>query len=324
MNQSRQETEPKPKARLVFLGTGAAWRTPELGCPCPICNLMRSKGERRTRTSFWLEGPLKILVDCGPDAARQLEDNNLDRPDVVLITHEHGDHYLGLDELEAFRRRVPKDAFTPIPIYAHPLAWETIEVRFGYLLGKLLDKRPAIPDQPLDGIEPNNLTIIPFKTDHGPMPKGAVGYIIQTIINGRNRKLVYTSDFIDVPRNSPLLEKPDILIAQAHWFNEPAVNVPHHMSLQRLLDFIARWQPQEHVFLIHISDSDLLPDEDDSPLKKRPPLDPLREPTTGRPYPIPRCQLEWQTIAEQVFKDRGLTVPVTVAYDGLVVDLEPL
>ena len=323
MNRFRQKAGAEREFRLVFLGTGAAWRTPELGCPCPICSQMRAQGESRARTSFWLDGPLKILVDCGPDAARQLEDNGLDCPDIVLITHEHGDHYLGLDELEVFRRRVPKDAFIPIPTYAHPLAWDTIEVRFGYLLGKLLEKRPAVPDRPLTGLGSDNVIITPFKTDHGPMPQGAVGYHVRMEINGRNRTLAYTSDFIDVPRRTPLLDKPDILIAQAHWFNEPRVNAPRHMSFQRLLDFIAEWQPREHVYLVHISDSDLLPDEDKSPLKKRPPRDPLRSPVTGRPYPIPKCQLEWQTTAEQVFKEVGLTVPVTVAYDGLIADLGP-
>ena len=133
---------------LLFLGTGPAWRSPELGCTCAVCNRMRDLGEQRTRTSLWLDGPVKILMDCGPDAADQLEKNHLGVPDAIVITHEHGDHYLGLDELEAFRRSRPAGDFRPIPCYAHPRAWETIEVRFGYLLGKLLKNAWPYPDRP--------------------------------------------------------------------------------------------------------------------------------------------------------------------------------
>jgi phosphoribosyl 1,2-cyclic phosphate phosphodiesterase len=305
---------------LIFLGTGGAWRTPEMGCSCVICNAMNNRGERRTRTSLWFEGVVRVLVDCGPDVADQLDSNGLDAPEAVLITHEHGDHYLGLDELEAFRRRAPREAFAPLPTYAHEAAWGTIEARFGYLLGKLLDKRLARPGLPLAGLDGRGLTITPFKTDHGPMPKGAVGYIMEYESLGRPRKLVYTSDFENVPEGPLLLREPDILVAQAHWFNEPRENIPHHMSLQRLLGFVAGWQPREHVYLVHISDGDVAQGESEADcMKKRAPLDPLRDAGTRRPLPVPTCHEEWQEFAELVFKQAGLDVPVTVARDGLKV-----
>jgi phosphoribosyl 1,2-cyclic phosphate phosphodiesterase len=256
-------------------------------------------------------------VDCGPDVADQLEKNGLDAPEAVLISHEHGDHYLGLDELEAFRRRAPREGFAPVPTYAHDAAWETIEVRFGYLLGKLLEKRSAHPGRPLAGLEGLGLTITPFKTDHGPMPRGAVGYILEYEARGQTRKLVYTSDFEHVPESPALLREPDILVAQAHWFNEPAVNVPHHMSLQRLLGFVKAWQPRERVYLVHISDGDVAAGETEADcMKKRAPLDPLRQAGDNRPLPAPTCQEEWQALAELVFRQAGLEVPVTVARDG--------
>jgi len=308
--------------RLLFLGTGAAWRTPELGCPCQVCSTMRAKGEKRTRTALWLEGPARILIDCGPDILDQLETYNLGPPDLILLTHEHGDHYLGLDELEAFRRRVPRGQFSPWPIYATPETWAVVEVRFGYLLGKLLEKRLALPGQPLPGLEGWGLTITPFKTDHGQTALGSIGYVIRHLSPSGPRTLVYTSDFKDVPEEPDLLVHPDILAAQAHWFNEPVFNRPNHMSFQRLLEFIGRWRPREHVYLVHLSDGDLCPGESDQAyLKKVPASNPLKDPATGRPWPIPRCQSEWQERAEAVFAACGLTVPVTVAYDGLTVEL---
>ena len=304
--------------RLIFLGTGAAWRTPEMGCPCEICSEMRRRGERRTRTALWFEYGLKILIDCGPDIIDQLEACNVDRPDLILITHEHSDHYLGMDELEVFRRRGKAEEFSPIPVYANPLAWKSIEARFGYLIGKLIDKREALPGLPLEGLEKTGLTITPFKTDHGPVPQGSQGYIIgYPGLNGA-KKLAYTSDFKNAEQPE-LLVNTDILVGQAHWFNEPRINRPYHMSLQRLLEYIRLWKIREKVYLVHISDGDLAAGEDETRyLKKQPPLDPLWDPEKNSPFSVPRCQEEWQARASEVFRANDLQLPVIVAYDGLV------
>jgi phosphoribosyl 1,2-cyclic phosphate phosphodiesterase len=304
-----------PSAKLIFLGTGAAWRLPELGCDCAICKQMRILGERRGRTSLWFDGPARLLIDCGPDAAWQLDSHGLGRPDGVVITHEHGDHYIGLDELDAFRRVHPENGFTPIPCYAHPDAWTTIEARFGYLLGRVISRNDANPGHTVEGLESFGVNVIPFKTDHGPIPKGSMGYAIQYNTDDGPRTLVYTSDFKDVTGSIDALNAPDYLVASCHWFNEPEHNRPSHMSFQRLLDFIKQWQPKRHVYLVHISDGDVAEgDFAESMLKKRKPLDPL-------PYPVPIGQAEWQSTVEKVFQDHGITVPVTVPWDGLTVQI---
>jgi phosphoribosyl 1,2-cyclic phosphate phosphodiesterase len=259
---------------------------------------------------------LKVLIDCGPDITDQLMANHLDRPDVVLITHEHGDHYLGLDDLEVFRRREPAKGFVPIPVYATETAWRTIEARFGYLLGKLLEKRLVQPGLALDGL-PRDLRVIPFKTDHGPVAGGSVGYVFEYPGNDGPRRLVYTSDFKDVVQDPKEFGPPDLLVASCHWLNEPVTNPAFHMSLQRLLPFIRAWGVRERVYLVHLSAGDPHPGEGGGAiLKKRDPLDPLRD-GDGRLLAIPRDQEEWQQAAEKVFRLAGLDVPVTVAHDGL-------
>ena len=85
---------------------------------------------------------------------------------------------------------------------------------------------------------------------------------------------------------------------------------------------IKAWKPKEKVFLVHISDADqVFGDPANDYLKKLPPAAPLKDPRTGNPYPIPTCQAEWQEIAEEVFRDYDIHVPVQVAYDGLVVEI---
>ncbi|MBN1629937.1 MAG: MBL fold metallo-hydrolase, partial [Thermoleophilia bacterium] len=70
--------------QLLFLGTAGATPTVDRGSPATL--LVRG-GER-------------ILVDCGEGTQRQLmRSAGLARIGMVLITHLHGDHYLGLPGL---------------------------------------------------------------------------------------------------------------------------------------------------------------------------------------------------------------------------------
>jgi phosphoribosyl 1,2-cyclic phosphate phosphodiesterase len=301
--------------KLIFLGTGSAWSLPEMGCDCFICQQMHKNKETRLRTSLYLECNERILIDCGPDIVRQWWANGLTGVDVVLITHEHGDHYLGLDELVALRRSSAPEDWRPIFTYATAAAWETIELRFGYLLEKTLSKKLAIAGEPLPGL---HTKVMPFKTYHGPMAKGSVGYIIED----GGKRLMYTSDLLHTEGEETTVGRPDVLVIQSHWLNEPEFNRPSLLSLQRALPMIRAWEPKEKVFLVHISDADQVPgDPANDCLKKIPPAAPLKDPRTGILYPIPTCQAEWQEVAEKVFRDNDINVPVQVAYDGLVVEI---
>ncbi len=307
--------------QLLFLGTGGAWGLPEHQCPCATCAHLRAIGEQRTRTSLWLQGPARVLIDPGPDLRAQLMREDLPRPDAVLITHEHGDHYLGLDDLLCYRRNLPPEDWQPIPVYASQETWQQVEVRFGYLLGSLLEKRLAVPGRELSG-EPFGPTLAcrPVKTDHGPIPKGSVGYVLTDRSGLRPISLGCTSDLMRVSETEGFAGL-DLLVCQSHFVHEPAINRANHLSLQRALPLLAQWQPGR-VYLVHLSCQDFIPGDDEANrmLKKYEPSEPLRDPA-GRPYPIPRDQAAWQALAERVFGDHGLNMPVTVAADGLRVEL---
>jgi phosphoribosyl 1,2-cyclic phosphate phosphodiesterase len=267
------------------------------------------------RSSLFIEGEEKILIDCGPDIREQMMRFNLPLMDAVLITHEHGDHYLGLDELLSYRRCIEPELWRPIPIYATEETWKSIEPRFGYLLGNLLEKRVILPESPLQGIK---TAIIPFNTYHGDFPRGSVGY---TIFCGpeNKQKIAYTSDFENITAGEHLLENADILVLQSNWLNEPEINRPHHMSFQRALDYLDRWRPRK-TFLIHLSDQDWVEgDPANRYLKKQKPRDPLRSPSTGIPYPVPTCQEEWSALTWRIVEERNMPLDIAAAYDGLTV-----
>ncbi len=306
---------------LIFLGTGAAWSLPELNCDCVICREMRRNGERRQRTAFLLSGKTNLLVDCGPDIASQLSRHQIDRLDAVLITHEHGDHYMGLDELFSYKRTRARGEFEPTVVYMTQKSWEVVRDRFGYLEEMGVIKVQEI--EPGSAYAFGEFAFVPFKTNHGPFALGSVGFIIRTRSRGsREVRLVYTSDFEDLPETHPDLIHPDYLIIQSFWLNEPIVNRPHHMSFQGALKFIEQWKPELETFLVHMGDGDMVPgDPANRMLKKYKPADPLRNPKSGDPYPVPLNQEQWQKTIDQISADRHLPFKITVAHDDLRIQL---
>jgi ribonuclease Z len=91
---------------LVFLGTAGATPTVDRGSPA---TLIARGGER-------------ILVDCGEGTQRQLMRSvGMAHVDTILITHLHGDHYLGLPgflkTLSLAGREEPLQLFGPSGLY---------------------------------------------------------------------------------------------------------------------------------------------------------------------------------------------------------------
>ncbi len=302
---------------ITFLGTGGAWGVPELNCDCLICREMRRKGEKRERTSLLLTNETTLLIDCGPDARAQLSRQKVDTIDGVLITHEHSDHYIGLDELFAYKRNGPRGSFDPIPVYLTSKSHEVIKKRFDYLEDMEVIRICTI--EPNRWFSVGEFEVLPFDTFHGPFAKGSVGFIIKfKDLSGKDVQVVYTSDFSEIPGPPSELFNADYLVIQAFWLNEPVNNRPNHMSFQRAIHFIELFKPKKETFLVHIGEADMVPgDPANNILKKYEPKSPLRPPSGGDPYPIPLNQEQWQKTVDRVISDRNLPYKVTVAYDDL-------
>lgn len=302
---------------ITFLGTGAAWGLPELNCHCLICSEMRRKGEKRQRPALLLGGGTRLLIDCGPDIRSQLSRNKVGRIDGVLISHEHGDHYMGLDELFAYKRSAERKAYSPIPVYLTAESWEVIAPRFGYLEEMEVIKTHKIRTG--SWFSHGDIEVFPFKTYHGSFAKGSVGFIIKLMNQiGEEVRLAYTSDFTELPEVPFELLRPDYLVIQSFYFNEPVENRPNHMSLQRAIHFIKRLQPKKETFLVHMGDADRVAgDPANSMAKKYEPKNPLRPLSGGDPYPVPLNQAQWQETVDRIMADRCLPYKVIVAYDDL-------
>jgi len=282
---------------------------------------MRLGNEKRERTALLLTHESSLLIDCGPDIRDQLCRHSVSRLDAVLITHEHGDHYLGMDELVSFKRTSPRGEFRPIPVFLTARSWKVIGAQFGYL-----EKMGVITVhevKPSTAFRVKEFEVFPFKTSHGSFALGSVGYSIKVGHNpGNAAHLVYTSDFVDLPEHPTQIFNPDYLIIQSFWLNEPRINTPQHMSFQRAVEFIKLWKPIQRTFLVHIGDGDWIKGDPANKMsKKREPAQPMKPPQGGSHYPVPLNQEEWEGVVEEICADYGLPCKCTVAYDDLCVQL---
>ncbi len=279
---------------------------------------MNLRNEKRERSAFLLSDRTTLLIDCGPDIRSQLLRHKTAAIDAVLISHEHGDHYMGLDDLFAYKRTAPRDAFGPIPVYLSAKSWEVIAPRFEYL--EQMEVIRPFQIEVNKWLKQGEFDIFPFKTNHGSFAKGSMGFVIKTGDEKNAIRIVYTSDFFDLPEIPRELYNPDYLIIQSFWLNEPVNNRPRHMSFQRAIPFIEILKPKNETFLVHMGDADMVMDDPGNKMsKKYRPKDPLRPPSGKAPYPIPLNQAQWQETVDRIMSDLELPYKVTVAYDDLKV-----
>ncbi|PWN05943.1 MBL fold metallo-hydrolase [Rhodohalobacter mucosus] len=118
--------------KVTFLGTGTSMGVPVAGG----FGKEMIKGDprnQRTRCSAWVQTEQSsVVIDTGPEFRIQTLRSNVNRIDLVLITHEHMDHIAGLDDLRSFNYAQK----APIPLFSSGRAIRSIENRFDYMFGE--------------------------------------------------------------------------------------------------------------------------------------------------------------------------------------------
>lgn len=246
-------------AEIIFLGTGAAWGLPEIGCPCPACKeALQSPKWQRTRTSILIRSELNLLIDPTTDLRQQLLREKISRIDAVIITHAHPDHFLGLDEFRAKQRGEP--AFKKVPLFVGREAWQK---RISLLFSYLLEGR----DSPLElgqflaprmKFRIGNLLVETFPTRHIYPEK--IGETFGFVFIIGNKKLIYIADFCEVIEgDDELLSEAELFITESSWLKEQGVEKEieaGHISFERCYrQYLRRWRPKR-VALVHISHSE--------------------------------------------------------------------
>lgn len=126
-----------------MLGCGTSTGVPKIGNQWGRCDPKEPRN-RRLRSSILVEsGGERVLVDCGPDLRQQLLDAEVGVLSAVIVTHAHGDHCHGIDEL----RPVAQALDRPVPLHARANVLAELENRFGYAFAQSDLYRPVVQPQ---------------------------------------------------------------------------------------------------------------------------------------------------------------------------------
>ncbi len=225
--------------KLKFLGTGTSQGVPVIGSHHPVC-LSSNPKDKRLRASVIIttDDSKKILIDCGPDFRQQMIANHEENLEAVLLTHEHNDHVIGLDDLRPLIFKNGKN----MPLYSLERVGNEVKNRFPYAFAD--EAYPGAPAFDLQFIKnPFKILetlIIPINVKHGNLD--ILGYRIG------NMAYITDASFLE---DSELekLKNLDILVVNALRKTDPHHT---HFILPDALDFIAKVNPKE-AFLTHIS-----------------------------------------------------------------------
>ncbi|HKX92240.1 MAG TPA: MBL fold metallo-hydrolase [Sphingomicrobium sp.] len=228
--------------KVRILGCGTSTGVPKIGNHWGDCDPAEPRNAR-LRTSILVEsGGVNVLVDCGPDLRQQLLAARLERLDAVIVTHDHGDHVHGIDEL----RPLAQVLGGPVPLYSSDETLASLRHRFAYAFAQSDFYRPIVDGKKLGGDERFGDAALRFVTQ----PHGS-GTSLGLRFDEAGRSVAYAIDFSDLTDEmAALYEGADLWIADC-LTREPH---PTHMHLDGVVGH-ARDLNVGQLYLVHMGNS---------------------------------------------------------------------
>jgi phosphoribosyl 1,2-cyclic phosphate phosphodiesterase len=225
--------------RIRILGCGTSTGVPKIGNDWGQCDPNEPRNAR-LRSSILIESDgERMLVDCGPDLRQQLLSAEVGQLTGVIVTHAHGDHCHGLDEL----RPVSQAIGGPVPLYARSAVLEELKLRFAYAFERSSFYRPIAEARELDPELRFGSTLMRFVDQpHG----GPTSLGLRFDENGRSA--AYAVDFNALSdAMMSLYEGVDV------WIADCLTRKPHptHMHLDGLLS-AAKDMRVGQLYLVHM------------------------------------------------------------------------
>lgn len=225
--------------KVTILGCGTSTGVPKIGNDWGLCDPAEPRNAR-LRTSILVEsGGDDLLVDCGPDLRQQLLSAGVDRLDGVIVTHAHGDHCHGIDEL----RPVSQAIGGPVPLYARRDVLKELQLRFAYAFDRSDFYRPIAAATELG----DELSFGDTRIRFVDQPHGGPTSLGMRFDEGR-RSIGYAIDFNDLTDEMMELYKGVDL-----WIADCLTRKPHptHMHLEKVLAS-ARELGVGQLYLVHM------------------------------------------------------------------------
>jgi phosphoribosyl 1,2-cyclic phosphate phosphodiesterase len=225
--------------KVRILGCGTSTGVPKIGNEWGQCDPSEPRNSR-LRSSILIEsGGERLLVDCGPDLRQQLLSAQVCRLDGVIVTHAHGDHCHGIDEL----RPVAAAVGGPVPLYARRDVLEELRQRFGYAFEQSDFYRPVVDGREVGSELRFGSAVARFVDQpHG----GPISLGIR--IDEGPRSMAYAIDFSEMTADmAGLYEGADV------WIADCLTRKPHptHMHLDGVLA-LARELRVGQFYLVHL------------------------------------------------------------------------
>ncbi len=225
---------------LTFLGTGTSQGVPVVGCGCDVCTSADPRNHRlRTAALLAIDGKY-LAIDVGPDFRQQMLRVRPPRLDGILVTHEHNDHVVGLDDVRPFNFFQKED----MPVYCTEVVATELKRRFAYAFDE--EPYPGAPvirfhhisrDAPFEAA---GIPVTPVGILHGKLP----------ILGFRVRDVAYLTDvrYIEETEKAKLRNLDVLVMSALHHGPEHY----SHVTLPQALELIAELAPRR-AYLTHMS-----------------------------------------------------------------------
>jgi phosphoribosyl 1,2-cyclic phosphate phosphodiesterase len=212
---------------------------PKIGNEWGLCDPDEPRNAR-LRTSILVESVgERMLVDCGPDLRQQLLGARVGRLNGVIVTHAHGDHCHGLDEL----RPVSQAIGAPVAMHARGDVLDELRLRFAYAFQQSDFYRPILAAHELtEDVQFGACQISFVDQPHGDRTSLGLRF------DEHGRSVGYAVDFSELTdAMAALYEGVDV------WVADCLTRSPHptHMHLEGVLS-AARDLRVGHVYLVHM------------------------------------------------------------------------
>jgi phosphoribosyl 1,2-cyclic phosphate phosphodiesterase len=225
--------------KVRILGCGTSTGVPRIGNDWGLCDPKEPRNAR-LRTSIVVESAgARMLVDCGPDLRQQLLAAEVGRLDGVVVTHAHGDHCHGIDEL----RPISQAIGGPVPFYGRSDVLDELKLRFAYAFGQSDLYRPIVDPRALG----EELKFGRTKTSFVDQPHGAITSL-GLRFDESGYSLGYAIDFSNLSDDvGTLYQGVDV------WIADCLSRKPHptHMHLGAVLN-AARDLHVGQLYLVHM------------------------------------------------------------------------
>lgn len=229
--------------KAIVLGSGTSTGVPRVGNDWGDCDPSEPRN-RRSRVSLLVENYAgqRVLIDTSTDLRRQLLDNDIDRVDAVLWTHDHADHCHGIDDLRVMRY----GRSNPLPGFASKPTVSNLKRRFDYVFEGQHGYPTLIELATLDTVR----IVAGFSLEWVEMPHGPTTSTAFRL-DADGKSIVYATDFSEITGEMvSCFEGADVLVCDC-LRREPH---PTHANLTTAIELGKRCKVRKTV-LTHLDKS---------------------------------------------------------------------